>query len=153
MSHTPPERPYPRAAVSTAVFRDGLILIGERGKPPRQGIWSLPGGHVEPGETVREAALREVQEETAITAEIFGLLDVHDVISQDAEGRLRAHYVLTIFYGRWCDGEVVAGSDCRNARFVPLDALRTYPLTAGVETFIHRAYDLVYKTQNAITSP
>lgn len=135
---------WPKAAVSAAIFRDRMVLLAERSKPPNAGVWSLPGGHVEAGETVREAALREVDEETGIRATLDGLLDVHDVIARHEDGQLRAHYVLTIFYGHWLGGEPVAASDCRTARFVPLDALTEYPLTVNAERFIRRAYALAH---------
>ncbi|MCB1511842.1 MAG: NUDIX hydrolase [Hyphomicrobiaceae bacterium] len=139
------ERPHwPKAAVSAAIFRDGMVLLAERGKQPSAGLWSLPGGHVEAGETVREAALREVGEETGVRASLEGLVDVHDVIGRQTDGSLRAHYVLTIFFGHWLGGEPQAASDCRTARFVPLDALREYPLTVNAEHFIRRAHALAH---------
>ena len=130
---------WPRAAASTAVFRDGHVLLVERGKGPRRGIWSLPGGHIEPGETAREAALRELQEETSTTAEIAGLVDVHDVIYRDDAGALTVHYVLTVYWGRWSSGEPCAGSDSADARFVPLADVGRYPLTPGAAGLIRRA--------------
>ena len=130
---------WPRAAASTAVFRDGHVLLVERGKGPRRGIWSLPGGHIEPGETAREAALRELHEETAVTAEITGLVDVHDVIFRDEGGALTVHYVLTVYWGRWSGGEPRAGSDSADARFVPLSEVGRYALTPGAASLIRRA--------------
>ncbi|HUS98465.1 MAG TPA: NUDIX hydrolase [Hyphomicrobiaceae bacterium] len=138
-----PPRQWPRCAVSVAIFRHGKILLAERGKPPLAGVWSLPGGHVEPGETTRSAALRELLEETGITAELSGHLDVHDVISRTTNGELRAHYVLNIFYGIWRTGEPIAASDCRTARFVTLGELATYNLTNGAEDYIRRAHQLL----------
>ncbi len=131
---------WPRAAASGVIFRDGAVLLVERGKPPVSGVWSLPGGHIEPGETAREAASREIMEETGVTAELLGLADVHDVIIKDASGTLAAHYLLAVFYGRWLAGEPAAATDCRNARFVALKDVGQYPLTDGAQRIIEAAH-------------
>jgi 8-oxo-dGTP diphosphatase len=133
---------WPRAAASAAIFRGGEILLVERGKGPRRGIWSLPGGHIEPGETARTAALRELDEETGVSAELAGLVDVHDVIVHGDGGRLDAHYVLTVYWGRWMSGDPRAGSDSADARFVPMSAIGGYALTHGAAALIRRAYQL-----------
>jgi ADP-ribose pyrophosphatase YjhB (NUDIX family) len=130
---------WPRAAASAAVFRDRQVLLVERGKGPSSGLWSLPGGHIEPGETAAAAALREVTEETGITAELLGLADVRDIIRRDNAGVVVAHYVIAVYYGLWRAGEPVAGSDSRAARFVPLDELDQYPLTEGTARIIRNA--------------
>jgi len=134
---------WPRPAVSAAIFRDGMVLLAERGKGPYVGVWSLPGGHVEPGETTQEGALREVAEETGIKVELIGHVGVHDVIARHEDGTLRAHYVLNVFVGRWLAGEPVAGSDCRTARFVAVEDVGKYELTSGCEAFIARARHLL----------
>lgn len=131
--------PWPRAAVSTAVFREGHVLLIERGKGAMRGLWSLPGGHVEPGEPVREAARREVLEETGVVIDLRGIADVHDVIMRAADGTLRAHYILSVFYGDWLSGEPVAQSDAAGARFVALNDVSRYNLTDGVAGIIARA--------------
>ncbi len=130
---------WPKAAASAIVFRDETVLIVERGKPPVRGVWSLPGGHIEPGETAKDAAVREVLEETGVTCEILGLADVHDVIFRDGVGALRLHYVLAVYHARWIAGEPVAASDTRDARFVALDDLRNFRLTDGAERIIRAA--------------
>ncbi len=136
---TKPASHWPRPAASAAIFRDGQVLLVERGKPPRSGVWSLPGGKVEPGERAIEAARREVMEETGITAEIDGLVDVHDVIVRDATGTLTAHYVLSVFYGRWIAGEPVAASDAAAAAFYDVGAIEGLATTPGARDIIRRA--------------
>jgi 8-oxo-dGTP diphosphatase len=97
------------------------VLLIRRGTPPRQGEWSLPGGRIEPGERAVDAALRELREETAVEAEITGLIDVVDGVFPEA-GR---HYVLIDYAARWVSGEPVAGDDAAEARFVGLDEVDT----------------------------
>lgn len=134
---------WPRCAASAAVFRDGRVLLVQRGRGALAGLWSLPGGHIEPGETASAAAVREVREETGVEAELAGLLDVHDVILQRDDGTLRAHYLIVVFYGRWRGGEPSPGSDERAAGFVAVEHLADlarYPLTDGASALIHRAW-------------
>jgi 8-oxo-dGTP diphosphatase len=139
----PEHRQWPRCGTSAAIFRGREVLLVERGKGELQGLWSLPGGHIEPGEPVRAAALREVCEETGVTAEIAGLLDIHEVMRRGPAGELLAHYLLVVWYGHWVDGEPVAGSDAAAARFVPLDALDTLPMTEAAPGFVRRAWALL----------
>jgi ADP-ribose pyrophosphatase YjhB (NUDIX family) len=108
------------------------------------GYWSLPGGHVEPGEPIAGAACREVLEETGVTCRILGLVDCHEVIRHGGPGAgVDWHYVIAVHYGRWVSGEPVAASDCRSARFVGLDDLGSVTLTPGAEALIRRALALL----------
>ena len=128
---------WPKAAASAAVFRDdGKLLIGLRGKDPRRLVWSLPGGHIEPGETAGNAALREIREETGVEAELLGLVDINDVIMRRADGSLRAHYLLTIFYGRWLAGDPVPADDCLEARFADIAEINALDTTDRLLHFV-----------------
>jgi len=112
---TPP-LPAPAPCVGVVCLRGDEVLLIRRGKPPRQGEWSLPGGRIEAGERAVDAALRELREETGVEAELIGLVDVVDGVFPEA-GR---HYVLIDYAARWLSGEPVAGDDAAEARFVPL---------------------------------
>ncbi len=120
--------PAPAPCVGVVCLRDGEVLLIRRGRPPKQGEWSLPGGRIEPGERAMEAALRELREETGVEAEITGLIDVVDGIFPEA-GR---HYVLIDYAARWLAGEPVAGDDAVEARFAPLGEIE--PLVGWDET-------------------
>ena len=135
-----PASPWPRCGASAAIFRGPEVLLVERGHGTLRGLWSLPGGHIEPGETARVAALREVKEETGVDAELGGLLDVHEVLRRDGAGNLEAHYLLVVFFGRWIEGDPVAGGDAALARFVPMDAVGRLPMTDAAPAFIERAW-------------
>lgn len=91
------------------------MLLIRRGKPPRQGEWSIPGGRMEMGEGAAAAALRELKEETGVEAELLGLLDVIDHMHDAGQ------YVLIDYAARWIAGEPVAGDDAADARFVAID--------------------------------
>jgi ADP-ribose pyrophosphatase YjhB (NUDIX family) len=160
MSNEPPPPPHwPRLAASAAVFRDGSVLLGERGKGAMVGLWSLPGGHVEPGETAREAAAREVAEETRVAARILGLVDLHEVIRREPAqaggmpGAVSWHYVIAVHYGVWVAGEPMPASDCRAARFVALAELDTLRLTDGAAALIRRAAQLVAEAGGSSARP
>lgn len=133
---------WPKCGASAVILKGGHVLLIVRGKGAYAGKWSLPGGHVEPGEPARAAALREVREETCIEAEITGPLDVHDVIIHAPDGTLATHYVLAVYVGRWLAGEPRAATDSRDARFVPVDELDGIDLTEGTRGLIARAVAL-----------
>lgn len=106
----------PIPAVGVVCFRGDEVLLIRRGRPPRAGQWSLPGGRIGPGERAIDAGLRELMEETGVTAEILGLVDVVDGLFP-AEGR---HYVLIDYAARWTEGESRPGDDAVEAVFLPL---------------------------------
>ncbi len=134
---------WPRAAASAAIFRGREVLLIKRGKGALAGLWSLPGGHIEPGETARSAALREVHEETSVEADLVRLVDIHDVILRGTSGALAAHYLIAVFCGWWVAGAPIAGGDAADARFVPLDALDSLDLTDNAAALVRRAWDLL----------
>ena len=106
----------PVPAVGVVCLKGDAVLLIRRGRPPRQGEWSLPGGRIEPGERAVDAALRELREETGVEAEIVALVDVVDGVFPEAG----LHYVLIDYAARWLSGQPVAGDDAVEARFVPL---------------------------------
>lgn len=126
MSREYPDRPF--VGVGVVVWRGDEVLLIERGKGPRTGGWSLPGGKQELGETVRETAHREIREETAVEIEITGLLDVVDMVRKDGAGRVQFHYTLVDFTAEWVSGEAVAGTDAAAARWVCLEDIDQYRL-------------------------
>ncbi len=119
-------RDYPRRpiiGVGAVVFKGDRVLLVRRGKPPRDGEWSLPGGAQELGETTEEALARELGEETGVAADIVALLDVVDYISRDDRGRPRYHYTLVDYLCRWQSGTPRPGGDASEAAWFPLAAL------------------------------
>ena len=104
-----PERPI--VGVLAVVIREDRVLVVRRANPPMSGRWGFPGGVLELGETVAQGAMRELAEETGVTAEAAGPLTVIDTIDRDKEGRVRYHYTLVAVIGTWQSGEGVAGDD------------------------------------------
>ncbi len=121
-----PTRPW--VGVGVVVTKGPQVLMIRRGKPPRQGQWSLPGGVQELGETVRETAVREVLEETGIEIALGPLADVVDSVTRDADGRVLHHYTLVDFAATWVAGEPRAGDDAQDARWFSLAELEAETL-------------------------
>ncbi len=120
-----------RDGASIAVFKNRRVLLVKRGRAPFAGLWSLPGGKLEGDETPREAARRELKEETGIEAEVDGVVDTVRVAA--GEGTI---YRLTVFYGRATGGRLKAGSDSEAAAWVPLDNIDALPMTEGTAALI-----------------
>jgi 8-oxo-dGTP diphosphatase len=116
-----PERPF--LAASVAVIRDGRVLLAARAHPPGAHVFSLPGGLVEPGETLAQAALRELHEEVGIEAEIVGALAPVEVIERDESGRVRRHFVVMAKRGSGPKRSRSAGLPSLNSAFWPNQAL------------------------------
>jgi 8-oxo-dGTP diphosphatase len=139
---TPPpnQTRAPIAAVGVACLRGADALLIRRGTAPLKGQWTLPGGRVEWGELVRDAALRELREETGISAEIVGLVDVVDgVFAGESSADPGRHYVLIDFAARWLAGAPVAGDDALEARFFAPEELAGLGLWAETARIIAAA--------------
>jgi len=135
-----PARPFLGASV--AVFRDGRVMLAARGRAPMEGLWSLPGGGVEPGETLAEAALRELREETGVEAELIGFVAPVEAIERDRQGRVRLHIVIAAHAARWVSGEPQTGPEARDIRWVSEDEIDTLPTTPGLPGLLRRAFAL-----------
>lgn len=148
-----PQRPV--VGVGVVVLKDDQVLLIQRGKPPRVGQWSIPGGKQELGETWRDAAHREVMEETGLEIELVGLIDVVDAIVRqgddtapsrsrvsDPSQPIRYHYTLVDAAAVWKAGDPVAASDAAHAEWIPLARLGDYVLWDETVRIIHGAVAL-----------
>jgi ADP-ribose pyrophosphatase YjhB (NUDIX family) len=132
-----PTRPY--LAVSAAIVRDGRVLIVRRARPPAQGIYTLPGGVVEAGETLEQALIPEVREETALTIAPVELIGFREVIGRDGEGRLERHFVILPFAARWISGEASLNAELAEANWLKPEALSGLKTTEGLAEIVAAA--------------
>ena len=127
---TYPTRPY--LAVSAAIFRDGRVLIVRRARAPAKGIYTLPGGGVELGETLEQAVTREIREETALDIEPIELVGFRQAIARDAGGRVERHFVILPFAARYVAGEVSLNEELSEAHWLDPAALGELKTTEGL---------------------
>jgi mutator protein MutT len=135
-----PDRPY--LAVSAAIIRDGRVLVARRAKGASTGLFTLPGGVVEAGETLHQAVVREIAEETGLTIKPVTLAGQHEFITRDETGRVLRHFVILCFAARWLAGEetpqVEELSELRWLRPAELSALKT---TEGLADIVAAAFE------------
>jgi 8-oxo-dGTP diphosphatase len=131
----------PILGVGAIVIRDGSALLVRRGRPPRKGSWSLPGGRVELGERLEEALAREVLEETGIRVAVGSLSGLYEYIERDEDDRVVHHYVVADYRCRFLEGEPQASSDVDEARFVPTSELQSYALNDEALRMIREALE------------
>lgn len=135
-----PDRPF--LAASVAVLRGERVLLAARGCPPLDGIFSLPGGLVEPGETLAEAALREVEEETGVQADLIGFIGPVEFIERDEAGRVRHHFVICAHAARWRLGEARASEEAASVRWLAESEIEAVPTTPGLVPILRSAFAL-----------
>jgi 8-oxo-dGTP diphosphatase len=134
----------PILAVSAAIIRDGKVLIVRRTpRPPAAGLYTLPGGVVEVGETLTEAVVREIREETALTIEPLALAGYREAIGRDDDGRIRRHFVILPFAARWIAGEPVLNDELTEALWLDPAAVTGLKTTEGLTEIIESAMTLM----------
>lgn len=134
-----PERPY--LAVSAVIVRDGEFLAVRRARPPMRGLFTLPGGCVEAGESLAEAVRREVREETGLTIEAGALAGYREVITRDDAGRVQRHFVILTFAARWVAGEPRLNEELLEARWIRPAGLRELSTTEGLAEIVAAAFE------------
>ena len=142
------KREYPNSplvGVGAVVVHDDRVLLIKRGRSPMQGEWSIPGGKLELGETLRHAVRREVQEETNLQIEAGDLLGVFDRITADPSGEIAYHYVLVDFLCRVNAGALQAGSDAEAARWFTGEEISALQLPEDTLAVIRAGLDRVRK--------
>jgi ADP-ribose pyrophosphatase YjhB (NUDIX family) len=136
-----PERPF--LAVSAAIVRAGRVLVVRRSRAPAEGLFSLPGGVVEIGETLIQAVIREVREETRLTIEPIGLAGFREAITRDRDDRVERHFVILPFAARWLAGEPILNEELSEAHWLRPAELTGLPTTPGLAEIVATAFGLL----------
>jgi 8-oxo-dGTP diphosphatase len=126
--------------VSAAIFRADEVLIVRRARPPGVGLYTLPGGAVEIGETLHAALVREVREETALTIEPVGIAGEREVIVRDGDGKVERHFVILAFAARWIAGEPKPNEELAEARWMRPAELTGVATTDGLADIVAAAW-------------
>lgn len=141
------EREYPSApivAVGGVVIHDDHVLLIRRAKPPSQGEWSIPGGAVEAGETLRDALRREIREETGLNTRPLEMLETLDRIVRDNAGKVQYHYVLVDWVCSLEGGEIAPSDEVMEARWAVRDELGNFGLRPNTKRIIDKAFSLLH---------
>ena len=133
-----PERPF--LAVSAAIARAGQVLVVRRARAPADGLFSLPGGVVEIGETLTQALIREVREETSLAIEPVALVGFREAIARDRDERIERHFVILPFAARWLAGEIKLNAELSEARWLDPAELSGLPTTPGLAEIVTAAF-------------
>jgi 8-oxo-dGTP diphosphatase len=137
------KREYPEqvlVGVGAIIIENSRVLLVKRAHPPLQAQWSIPGGVLELGELVREAAIREAREETGLTVEPGELLGVYDRVLRDPGGRVQYHYVLVDFFCRRVGGELHAADDAAEVRWFTREELPALNLAEDTLEVVHKGF-------------
>ncbi len=140
-ARTYPSRPF--LAVSAAILRDGKVLVVRRARKPALHLYTLPGGVVEAGESLTEAVMREVREETALAIEPAGLAGYREVVARDGKDKVERHFVILSFAARWLAGEVKLNEELDDARWLAPAELAGLTTTEGLAEIVAAARALL----------
>jgi 8-oxo-dGTP diphosphatase len=144
MSASSDPRAYPNRpmlAVSAAIIRDGRVFIARRARGPALGVWTMPGGMVEAGETLSEALKRELVEETSMTIEPVALAGHREVVVRDSDGKVSRHFVIMCFASRWISGETKLNDELDEFKWLRPSELKDLKTTEGLDEIVAAAFE------------
>ena len=138
----------PVVGIGAVIIQDGKLALIKRGNEPSKGKWSIPGGHVELGENLKDAVIRETKEETCLDIENPQLIDVVENVDLDEAGKIKYHYVIIDYLVHVKSGEIQAASDAAELRWVPFDEVENYNLTASFRVFFRQNREKLEKSNS-----
>ena len=145
-----PHRPL--VGVAGVVWDGHRLVLVRRDRPPAEGVWSIPGGLVEIGETAEEALIREIWEECGLRITVGPILMLFQPIERDEDRRVRYHFVVIDFLANYASGELRSGDDAREARWVSPDELPAFDLLPATRSVIEIALGRISKAEDSATA-
>ena len=127
---------YPQVAVGAAVFNDDCVLMVKRSKPPAKGSWAVPGGKIRPGETMQQALVREIKEETGLDIQVGDIIYVFDVIQRDEKNEITFHFVIIDFLCELKGGQLKAGDDALDAKWISRQDIKEMNINEKTKTML-----------------
>ena len=131
----------PQAAVGAIVFKENRVLLVLRGKPPSQNLWSIPGGRIKLGETLQEAAEREIKEETGLTIHAHEPVYTFDVVERDDKGNVRFHYIIVDLLADYVSGVLRPGDDAIDVRWVSSRDMKRLKISEATRKLLAHRFD------------
>ncbi len=144
---------HPRVAVGAVVFKQERVLLVRRACPPGSGQWAIPGGKVRLGETMQQAAEREILEETGITIRAKDPIFFFETIDRDDRGQVRFHYVIIDLAAEYAGGHLQPGDDASDVRWVSAEELQTLPVSPATRTLLHDRFGFGTRSTGASDHP
>ncbi len=139
MRETSREYPkYPLVGVGGILIQDNKILLVKRKNEPGKGLWAIPGGLVEPGETLKDAVKREIKEETNLVVDVLRPINADEIVVRDDEGRIKYHYVLVDFLCKVIEGSLKPGDDAKEVRWIDIKRAKNLQLTNSTRKLLDR---------------
>jgi 8-oxo-dGTP diphosphatase len=140
------EREYPTrpiASVAACVFKDDRILLVQRGTPPSKGQWSVPGGAIELGESFKDTAKRELDEECGVEMEVDDIFDVEDFIIRDEDDNIQYHYVVTYVTANYISGNIRPGPEEMDVCWATKEELMSLDMNSITRGYMLKAFEKV----------
>lgn len=134
---------FPQIGVGAVVFKDGKVLLVKRGTPPAQGLWAIPGGRLELGETLQQAAEREILEETGIVIHAAKPIYTFDVIERDEAGKVQFHYVIIDLEAEYIRGEPRANDDAHEATWISSNELSSLQVSEKTTRLLTEVFHFI----------
>ncbi len=130
---------HPRVGVGVVLLRGDRVLLVKRGSEPAKGEWSVPGGLIDVGETVEQAAHRELYEECGVTADIIKVIDIFEFIEPGENHKIKYHFIVIEILARYVGGRVRAASDAADAKWLRLDDLESVQCSNKIKKLVRKA--------------